>query len=183
MAKPVNVVFSVPHASTETPAGDAGSYAIATSLQEKLGGIVLAPRADGKFIPRTGKDDYNRRTTPWEELKTTLDEHPNAKLIDVHTYGDSRIPRQWEGKIKNLSSKLPIMIVMTLEGQDQLYKTFFQDYPRIAGSRDNRNVGLAPERAVLLEFNARAHEHDYTKDFNAVVETLKHFIDPLALRY
>jgi hypothetical protein len=151
MVRVMAVIYSVPHASVATAAGDIGAKAIADALAMHDPGPVLVPRRNGVPIPRTEDDDYNRRTTRWDELVQKLEEHPEAKLVDVHTYGRS-LPPEW-----NLSGD-PVLVVMVLPGQQQrdLYNTYFGAFPWVAGSAENRNVGLATARGLLLEFNSGA---------------------------
>ena len=146
----MRVIYTVPHASTGTAAGDKNSLKIALALRAHVPGKVLVPRdEDGTLTDRIpGKVDHNREFTPWPRLKAALLKYPTAVLVDVHTYG--RTPKEkW-----NIRGK-PDMVVMSLDSEDQkkIYDTYFKDFPQIQGSDVNRNVKEAASRAVLLEFN------------------------------
>jgi len=157
MVRVMAVIYSVPHASVATAAGDRGAKAIAEALAMHDPGPVLVPRRNGVPIPRTEDDDYNRRTTRWDELAQMLDAHPEAKLVDVHTYGSS-LPPEWQLSGPPGPPGLPVLVVMVLPGPQQwaLYVKYFGAFPWVAGSAENRNVGLATARGLLLEFNSNA---------------------------
>jgi len=172
----VRVIYTVPHASEESEAGDKGSLAIAFRLQQAAPGLLLAPWDHlGNLIMRTAEVDYNRKETEWPNLVGALQSHTSARLIDVHTYGNT-LPVRWNGHMRGpLAGNTPILVVMVLPGaiQKQLYLSHFSAFPYIKGSESNRNVGLALGRGILLEFNSNALQ---MKGWDDVRKAVLHYI-------